>query len=356
MRGAPRREFLVTAGALAIGAAATAAAGRRLAGGDPSAEVRANTTVPRPTDGIAVPVSQAFDVDGLTPYITPNPDFYRIDTALTVPRVDPRSWRLGVDGLVERPFSLSFDDLLALDAVAEPVTLQCVSNEVGGDLVGNAVWQGVPLAMLLDRAGVRTEATQVVGRSVDGWTAAFPTELAGDGRTAMVAYAMNGELLPPRHGFPARLVVAGLYGYVSATKWLDRIELTRIEDVDGYWIPRGWSRDGPIKTASRIDVPRRGAVVPAGPTPLAGVAWAPTRGVGAVEAQVDDGPWQPCDLGAAASDETWVQWHLRWDATPGRHILRVRATDGRGEVQTDEISDPAPDGATGLHTRRVEVT
>jgi DMSO/TMAO reductase YedYZ molybdopterin-dependent catalytic subunit len=354
--GAPRRDFLLTAGTLSVGAAVSAALGRRLRATDPGADVRANTVLPRPVDSTAVPSTQPFAEPGLTPYITPTADFYRIDTALTVPRVDPADWHLEVDGLVERPFSLTFDQLLALDAVAEPVTMQCVSNEVGGDLIGTAVWQGVPLAALLDRAGVRPDGTQVVGRSVDGWTAGFPTELAGDGRTAMVAYAMNGELLPPRHGFPARLLVAGLYGYVSATKWLDRIELTRLEDVDGYWISRGWSKDGPIKLASRIDVPRRGAAVGAGPTAIAGVAWAPTRGISAVEVQVDDGPWQRCALGDAASDETWVQWHLRWDAMPGRHVVRVRAVDGGGETQTDEVSDPAPDGATGLHARRVDVT
>jgi DMSO/TMAO reductase YedYZ molybdopterin-dependent catalytic subunit len=230
-----------------------------------------------------------------------------------------------------------------------------VSNEVGGDLVGNAVWQGVPLPVLLDRAGVQDDATQIVGHSVDGFTAGFPTELAGDGRTALVAYAMNGELLPPRHGFPARLVVAGLYGYVSATKWLSRIELARQEDVDGYWITRGWAKDGPIKLASRIDVPRNGADVVAGPTAIAGVAWAPTRGVGAVEVQVDDGEWQPAMLGTAASDETWVQWHLAWDAPPGRHRLRVRAVDGDGRRQIEADAPPAPDGATGLHTRTVTV-
>jgi DMSO/TMAO reductase YedYZ molybdopterin-dependent catalytic subunit len=298
---------------------------------------------------------QPFAEPGLSPFVTPTADFFRIDTALSIPRVDPSSWSLSIDGLVDRPFSLTFDELLALDAVEVPVTLQCVSNEVGGDLVGNAVWQGVPLALLLDRAGARPEGTQVVGRSVDGFTAGFPTELAGDGRTALVAYAMNGDLLPPRHGFPARLVVAGLYGYVSATKWLSEIELTRLEDVDGYWISRGWAKDGPIKIASRIDVPRSGASVAAGRVAVAGVAWAPVRGISAVEVQVDDGPWRPAMLGTAASDETWIQWHLAWDATPGRHVLRVRAVDGDGRRQIEDDAPPAPDGATGLHVRAVEV-
>jgi DMSO/TMAO reductase YedYZ molybdopterin-dependent catalytic subunit len=353
MGGAGRRAFLVAAGSVAAGAAATAAVGRRLGVRDPGAEVRATTVLPEPAGAVALPASEV-QVPGISPYVTPTGDFYRIDTALVVPRVDPGSWRLSVDGLVDRPLSIGFDELLAMESVSEPVTLQCVSNEVGGDLVGNAVWQGVPLASLLDRVGVRPEGRQVVGRSVDGWTAGFPTELVGDGRTALVAYAMNGELLPARHGFPARLVVSGLYGYVSATKWLEAIELTTL-DVDGYWVPRGWSKDGPIKTASRIDVPRGGARVPPGPTAVAGVAWAPGTGIDAVEVQVDDGPWLPCTLGDVASEHTWVQWHVRWDAEPGDHVLRVRATDASGAVQTAEVTDPPPDGATGHHTRRVRV-
>jgi hypothetical protein len=260
-----------------------------------------------------------------------------------------------VTGLVDRPFSITYDELLELDAVEETVTLQCVSNEVGGNLVDNAVWQGVPLAVLLDRAGVRGEATQVVGRSVDRWTAGFPTDIATDGRVALVAYAMNGEPLPIPHGYPARLVVAGLYGYVSATKWLREIELTTWDAFDGYWISRGWAKNGPIKTMSRIDVPGGGDRLPAGRTPIAGVAWAPARGVSAVDVRVDDGDWMPCRIGEVASENTWVQWLYEWDATPGDHMISVRATDGDGDVQTGDVTSPAPDGATGWHTRRVRV-
>lgn len=353
--GGTRRAFFGAAASLAVGAVATAAAARRLAAGDPAAEVRASTTLSRPVERVAVPASQPFDAPGLSPYITPTRDFYRIDTALVTPRIDPSSWRLELGGHVERPFEITFDELLALDSVEVPVTLSCVSNEVGGDLVGTAVWQGVPLTDLLERARPTAQGTQVVGRSVDGFTAGFPTELLGPDRTALVAYAMNGELLPARHGFPARLVVAGLYGYVSATKWLTEVELTRLEDFDGYWIPRGWSKDGPIKTASRIDVPRSGSDLASGRVAVAGVAWAPTRGIAAVEVQVDEGPWQRCELGAASSDETWVQWRLVWDAEPGEHRLTVRAVDGGGEPQEPESSPPAPDGATGLHSRRVTV-
>jgi DMSO/TMAO reductase YedYZ molybdopterin-dependent catalytic subunit len=355
MTATDRRVFLVAAASLTAGAAGTAALGRRLRGTDPSADFRATTDLPDPATSTPVDLGEPFTEPGLTPYITPNADFYRIDTALVIPRIDPGSWRLDVTGLVDRPFSLTLDELLALESVEVPVTLQCVSNYVGGDLVGNAVWQGVPLAALLDRAGVQSEGTQVIGRSVDGFTAGFPTELAGDGRPALVAYAMNGELLPPRHGFPARLVVSGLYGYVSATKWLSAIELTPWEDVDGYWIPRGWAKEAPIKTASRIDVPRGGSRLAPGPTAVAGVAWAPTRGISGVEVQVDDGPWEECELGEAANEHTWVQWRLVWDAPPGDHVLRVRAIDGDGDVQTSEVASPAPDGATGLHARRVGV-
>jgi DMSO/TMAO reductase YedYZ molybdopterin-dependent catalytic subunit len=355
MTATDRRVFLVAAASLAAGAASSAAVGRRLRGPDPSAEFRASTALPEAATQ-APPLVEPFTEAGLSPYITPNADFYRIDTALVVPRIDPAAWRLSVEGHVDEPFSIDLDELLAMESVEVPVTLQCVSNYVGGDLVGNAVWQGVPLGTLLDRAGVRPEGTQIIGRSVDGWTAGFPTELATDGRPALVAYAMNGELLPPTHGFPARLVVSGLYGYVSATKWLDAIQLTRWEDVDGYWIPRGWAKEAPIKTASRIDVPRNGgsALAP-GPTAVAGVAWAPTKGISAVEVQVDDGEWQACELGEAANEHTWVQWRLVWEATVGEHVLRVRAVDGDGEVQTPEVAPPAPDGATGLHARRVVV-
>jgi DMSO/TMAO reductase YedYZ molybdopterin-dependent catalytic subunit len=351
-----RRVFLVAAASLTAGAAGSAALGRRLRGADPSAEFRASTAVPEPDVASPSTLVQPFTETGLTPYITPNADFYRIDTALVVPRIDPDSYELEVTGLVDRPFTLTLDELLALESVEVPVTLQCVSNYVGGDLVGNAVWQGVPLTALLDRAGVQSDGTQIVGRSVDGFTAGFPTELASDGRPALVAYAMNGELLPPTHGFPARLVVSGLYGYVSATKWLRSIELHRWDDFDGYWIPRGWAKEAPIKTASRIDVPRRGTTLAPGPTAIAGVAWAPDRGISAVEVQVDDGSWQSCELGEAANEHTWVQWRLVWDATPGEHIVRVRAVDGDGEVQTDEVAPPAPDGATGLHARRLVVS
>lgn len=349
---ASRRRFI--AASAAVGGAATAAAvtGRRARG--VAAPDRAAITLPAPVVAASTSAPAAA-VDGISPFITPTERFYRIDTALGVPRVDLSSWRLSIAGMVDRPLSLSFDDLLALDSVEEIVTLQCVSNEVGGDLVGTARWQGVPLASLLERAGVHADASQVVGRSVDRWTAGFPTDVVREGRTALVAYAMNGEPLPARHGFPARLVVAGLYGYVSATKWLERIELTTWDGFDGYWIPRGWSKNGPIKTASRIDVPRAGAPVSPGPTTIAGVAWAPPRGIRGVQVQIDDGPWIEATVGGRSSGDAWVQWWLPWDAMPGTYVVRVRAIDGDGVAQSADVRPPDPDGATGLHSRRIVV-
>jgi DMSO/TMAO reductase YedYZ molybdopterin-dependent catalytic subunit len=355
VRRTPRRTFIVGAAALSAGAAASAALGRRLRSSEVVESARRTIRIPRPASVQAVPATQPFTVPALSPYVTPNADFYRIDTALFAPAVDVDSWRLAVSGMVDEPFSIAYDELLSLASEERAVTLQCVSNEIGGSLVGNAVWQGVPLDVLLDRAGVQQGATQIVGRSVDRWTAGFPTELARDGRVAMVAYAMNGQPLPVAHGFPARLIVAGLYGYVSATKWLSKIELTTWDGFDGYWIPRGWAKEGPIKTASRIDVPRSGLTVPTGRTAVAGVAWAPTRGIERVELQVDDEEWQACRLGDVASKNTWVQWLYEWDAKPGDHVLTVRATDGNGQTQTSEIQPPAPDGATGWHSRRVRV-
>ena len=352
-----RRRFLSLAAAVAAVAAGTAVVGRELSRGGRAAVTAARAALRLPPVAKPlppVPAGAALDIDGLTPFVTPNRDFYRIDTALEVPRVDPHTWRLKVTGLVDRPLELTLDDLMAMEQVESDITLMCVSNEVGGDLIGNARWQGVRLRDVLAMAGPFTAATQVVGRSVDGWDCGFPTAIAMDGRDALIALGMNGELLPLEHGFPARLVVPGLYGYVSATKWLAEIELTTRDDFDGYWIPRGWSKDAPVKTHSRIDVPRAGDL-PAGRTMIAGVAWAQHRGIDRVEVQVDDGPWQPARLADEATVECWRQWMLVWDATPGRHVLRVRATDRTGTTQPPERRDVMPDGATGYHFVRVSV-
>lgn len=354
-RLATRRRFLAATAGFAAAAAGFAAAGRALARGDVVAAVKA-IPLPRPSRRRAVPDNSNFRVRGASPYVTPTTDFYRIDTALSAPRVDAATWKLELSGLVDRPLSIGYEELLSMPAVEEPVTLQCVSNEVGGELVGNGVWQGVPLRTLLEEAGVQEQAEQVFSRSVDGWSAGFPLRVLDDDRPALVAYAMNGEKLPVAHGFPARLVVSGLYGYVSATKWLQTIELTTWEGADGYWVPRGWAKDAPVKLMSRIDVPRDGAAVPAGIVTLAGVAWRPAVGVSKVQVSIDDGHWRDCELGRVASEHTWVQWRYRWDARPGDHRVRVRAIDRNGDRQITAEAPPAPDGATGLHHIRVRVT
>ena len=347
----------------------SAAAGGTPPVGDPGERSTTTTTqAPPPTTQAPPPTAQAvappparnragyYDntVTGISPIVTPNSDFYRIDTALVVPSVDVNNWELSISGMVNNPYTMTFRELIDMGLVETPVTLSCVSNKVGGHLVDNAVWRGVPLADVLNRAGMKNGATQIVGRSVDNWNSGFPTEYAFDGRVALVAVAMNGEPLPREHGFPVRLVIAGLYGYVSATKWLEEIRLTTWEGFDSYWVPRGWAKRGPIKTQSRIDVPRRGASVRAGRVAVAGVAWAPTRSIERVEVQIDDGPWVSAELSNNMSVNSWRQWVYAWDATPGKHRVRCRATDGTGSTQTSEQRPPAPDGATGWHT--IEVT
>ena len=353
--GMARRRFLRLAGTGLVGALLAAWSGRSLRTRTVAAAGRAELQVPQ-ASATAPPLAAATDlqVPNAPPFVTPNHSFYRIDTALSVPRVDVETWRLRVTGLVDRPAEWTFEELVELGLEEHWTTLCCVSNEVGGQLIGNALWSGVPLGKLLTEVGVQLPATQIVGRSVDGWTAGFPTEAAFDGRAAMVAVAMNGEPLPVEHGFPARLVVPGLYGYVSATKWLAEIEMTTWEGFDGYWVPRGWSKRGPIKTQSRIDVPKPGSIS-RGPQAVAGVAWAQGRGIERVEVQVDDGAWMQARLAEVPNVDTWRQWVFEWDATPGSHVLQVRSTDSTGETQTDERQPVMPDGATGYHRVLVQV-
>lgn len=347
-----RRSFLVGATAVTGLAAASAAFGRRLVARVSMAAGRAEVILPAAIEVVeAVPTgAQAL---GAVPFITPNEEFYRIDTALTVPHVALTDWSLKITGLVDRELELTYDDLLGLDLVERHVTLSCVSNRIGGGLVGNAKWLGIPIAQLLDLAGVQDGATQIVARSVDNFAVGFPTDAVYDGREALLAIGMNDEPLPFDHGFPARFVVAGLYGYVSATKWLSEIELTTWEDFDGYWIPRGWSKEGPIKTQSRIDVPSSN--VDPGENTIAGVAWAPNIGIEKVEVRVDGGAWQEATLAESVGDDSWRQWYLDWNAESGAHMLEVRATDKSGYTQTEEITPVAPDGATGYHTVRARV-
>lgn len=344
-----RRRFLFATGATAVGALAIGASGHALATRSDVADQRRALRLPRARRALEpVAAAAAAGVTGVSPFVTPNADFYRIDTALTVPRVSIDSWDLRITGMVAQPLRLSYDELVSREIVEADITLTCVSNEVGGKLIGNARWLGIRLDDLLDEAGVDSGADQIVGRSVDGYTCGFPVA-ALDGRSALVAIGMNGEPLPLEHGYPARLIVPGLYGYVSATKWLTELELTRFDDFDQYWVKRGWVDDAPIKVQSRIDTPKGLSKLAAGTVAIGGVAWAQTRGIELVEVQIDDGDWTPARLAAEQTIDTWRQWSLAWDATAGRHTIRVRATEAGGAIQTDERSEPFPSGATGQH-------
>ena len=318
------------------------------------AETTTTTAGPQVEGFGPLPAGHALDVPEISPIITPNEQFYLIDTALSPPQVNLEQWTLKVTGLVEKPYEIGFNQLLTRPLVERYITLSCVSNQVGGSLVGHAKWLGVPLSLILDEAGLLPEAEQIVGRSVDGFTVGFPSSIPYDGRDALVAVGMNDEPLPIEHGFPVRLVVAGLYGYVSATKWLSELELTTWDGFDAYWVPRGWAKEAPVKTQSRIDTPREGRIA-AGPRSIAGVAWAPDRGVDKVEVRIDDGPWIEAELSTEISDNSWRQWKVDWNPQPGRYKLRVRATDGEGITQTELRLPPAPDGATGWHTIDVTV-
>ncbi len=352
--GWDRRRFLFTSGAAGVAAVAAAGVARSLESGrvDDLRDATRASLPPTGSSSVLDDVPAGATLSPVTPFITPADDFYRIDTALSFPRADRAKWAVEIKGMVDTPLRLTYDDLLALPQVERIITLCCVSNEVGDEYVGNAVWRGVMLKEILDQAGIRAGVEQVFSTSLDGWTCGFPIELATDGRDAMVALGMNGAALPLEHGWPARLVVPGVYGYVSATKWLSSIELTTW-DQQGYWVPRGWSRLGPIKTQSRIDVPRSGSTVAAGPQKIAGIAFAQHTGIAKVEVRVDEGEWQEARLGTDVTDDAWRQWVLDWQAPKGEHTIAVRATDKSGYTQTAERAPVAPDGATGHHTIRV---
>ncbi|HEX5331724.1 MAG TPA: molybdopterin-dependent oxidoreductase [Cellulomonas sp.] len=359
-RYADRRTFLRATGLVALGGALAVVGGRALGAGHRTVvAARAALHLPGAARPAALPAGVDASLDGtpvagVDPWVTPNPDFYRIDTALSVPDLDPSTWSLRVHGLVEHEVMLTFADLLAADLVEAWVTLACVSNEVGGNLVGNAKWLGLPVREVLARAVPLPDADMVLSRSADGFTASTPIEVLTDARDALLAVGMNGAPLPVEHGFPVRMVVPGLYGYVSATKWVVDLEVTRFADATAYWTDRGWSDHGPVKTESRIEVPRSGPSVKAGRVVVAGTAWAQHRGIVGVEVRVDDGPWQAATLAADGGIDSWRQWALAWDATPGDHTLQCRAIDPDGP-QTDEVADVIPDGATGLHTIPVHV-
>ncbi|WP_067546180.1 molybdopterin-dependent oxidoreductase [Nocardia crassostreae] len=362
-RGAPvaeepsRRRFLTLAagaGALALGAAT---AGRLLAERLRNiAADRARFLLPAPVSPApAVAPGFSLPVDGITSFVTSNERFYRVDTALQLPTVTSADWRLRVHGMVDRTVEFDMDRLRSRAAVERLVTIACVSNEVGGELAGNARWLGYPLRDLLAEAGPHSDADMLLSRSADGFTAGAPLSAVFDGRDALLAIGMNGAPLPLDHGYPARLIVPGLYGYVSATKWVVDLEITRFDRATAYWTERGWADRAPIETASRIDVPAAFATIAAGPVTVAGVAWAQRRGIAAVEVRVDEQPWQPATLAAEYSIDAWRQWTFRWNATPGTHTLTVRSMDGTGQLQTDVRTPPFPDGSTGWHTRVVTV-
>jgi DMSO/TMAO reductase YedYZ molybdopterin-dependent catalytic subunit len=345
-----RRRFLAAAGLTTLGAVVVGAGARKVDTRSSATASRRRVSLPTPKSKLSpAPQTITADVAGIAPFFTPNSDFYRIDTAITVPQVSADSWSLKVGGMVKRPMTLRYADLLDREIVEADITLTCVSNEVGGRLMGTARWLGIRLDTLLKEVGVSADADQIVGRSVDGYTCGFPVS-ALDGRDALIAIGMNGEPLPLAHGFPARLIVPGLYGYVSATKWLTEIELTRFDRFDQYWVKRGWVDNAPIKVQSRIDTPHGLAKVDAGTVAVGGVAWAQTRGISAVEVRIDEGEWQPATLAAELNDVTWRQWSFAWNAMPGRHAVAVRATEKNGPIQTDQRSEPFPSGATGQHS------
>ncbi|RKE64579.1 molybdopterin-dependent oxidoreductase [Microbacterium sp. AG238] len=355
-RGLGRRSFLVATGGVGLAAVIVGVGARLLNATSASVDaLRRELRIPEPRSTVTIPDGAELDVEGISPLITPNADFYRVDTALTVPSVDPTTWRLVIDGMVDQRVELSFDDLVGMGLDEYAVTLTCVSNEVGGGLVGNAIWQGIPIRDILRMAGPQSGADMVLSKSVDGYTASTPLEaLTDDSRDAIFAVAMNGEPLPLEHGFPVRMVVPGLYGYVSATKWVTELKVTTFEADEAYWTPRGYAAEAPIKFSSRIDTPRTGTPVAAGTVAIAGMAWAQTVGIDRVEVRIDDGDWQAATISTPINADTWVQWMLEWQAEAGTHYVEVRAVNKNGDTQVEERAPIAPDGSSGW--QRVLVT
>ncbi len=352
--GSSRRGVLIAAGVVALAATVMAGAGQLIRNLRARPE---DVTLPTPDDPAgAFPDGLDGQVDGISPLRVPNKDFYRVDTRLDTPVVDLESWTLTIDGDVDREVTLTFDDLLEMEIIERDITLTCVSNSVGGEFVGGARWLGVRLTDVLELAGVGTTADQMLSTDFDGMTISTPLDLATDGRDAMIAIGMNGEALPRAHGFPARLVIPGLYGFISATKWVTHLTLTTYADRTAYWTDRGWATDAPIKISTRIDTPNALDRLPAGEVVIGGVAWAQQRGgVDKVQVQVDGGGWRDAELGPAVSNDYWRQWFFRWDAEPGSHAIAARAISGDGTTQTDVRAQPFPDGASGVQSLMVTV-
>ncbi|MDF2667274.1 MAG: sulfite oxidase [Microbacterium sp.] len=356
--GVDRRGFFLVSG-IAAATAIVVGVGARVVNVATASVAAARDALRIPTarTTVTVPAGADLGVPGITPVITPNADFYRVDTALTVPNVDPTTWRLSIEGMVDTPIELSFDDLVGMGLDEYGVTLTCVSNEVGGNLVGNAIWTGVPIRDVLRKAGPQSGADMVLSESVDGYTASTPlASLVDDDLDAIFAVAMNGEPLPFEHGFPVRMVVPGLYGYVSATKWVTKLTVTRFDEAEAYWTPRGYAAEAPIKMSSRVDTPKIGTPVSAGAVVIAGMAWAQPIGVQAVEVSIDDGDWQQATLSTPINDQSWVQWKLDWNADAGAHYIVVRARDKAGNLQIQEQAAIAPNGSSGWQRTLVTVS
>ncbi|MGA8851780.1 MAG: molybdopterin-dependent oxidoreductase [Aeromicrobium sp.] len=352
-----RRGFLRMVAFVAIGIAVAGGGSQLLAARHRRRRdvERARAAIDLPARSVTIPAGADLGVAGIAPWNTSNRDFYRIDTALSPPLIDPAEWTLRIHGMVDTELTLTYQDVIDRGLTDAWVTLCCVSNPIGGDLIGNTVWGGASIKDILDDVGVQSGADALLSTSDDGWTCGTPLAALIDGRDALLAVTMNGEPLPIAHGFPVRQVVPGLYGYVSATKWVIDWEITRFSDFEAYWTQRGWGERGPIKTGSRVDLPRSGAELTPGPTTIGGVAWRQHVGITGVEVRIDDGPWEAAEISSVPTADTWVQWTLDWTATPGQHAVVVRATDGEGVVQTADIADVLPDGATGHHVISVGV-
>jgi DMSO/TMAO reductase YedYZ molybdopterin-dependent catalytic subunit len=345
-----RRGFLIGAGVIAVLAGAIGVVGRIAGSGRRRVEEARRLLRLAGVSTPAVPADTKVGVDGVTSWMTPADEFYLIDTAVIVPAIEPKDWTLRIHGMVENEVELSYDELVAREITESWVTLNCVSNEVGGDLIGNAWWSGVRLADILAQVGLDPEADAVLQTSDDGWTCGTPLSALTDDRNAMLAVAMNGKPLPIEHGFPVRTLVPGLYGYVSACKWVVDMEVTRFDRISAFWTEKGWGEMGPVKMSSRIDVPRSGDEVPGGEVTFAGMAWSQHTGIDGVEVAVDGGSWEAAELAGVPNDDTWVQWKAVLDVEPGDHMVKVRATDKNGVVQTGAEADVLPDGATGWHS------
>jgi DMSO/TMAO reductase YedYZ molybdopterin-dependent catalytic subunit len=355
--GPARRSFLAAGAATAGIAAGAGLAGRLLAERSSVASAQRSLRIPKPAVTTqALPPGVNLDIPGISPFVTSNTSFYRVDTALVLPQVDPSSWQLRIHGMVNREITLTFDELLKRPLIEDYVTLCCVSNPVDGPYIGNAKWLGASLASVLREAGIKAGADQLMCTSADGFTSGTPVQTVMDGRDALLAVAMNGQPLPIAHGFPARMVVPGLYGYVSATKWVTDINVTTFAGNYAFWAQRGWSQQAPIKTECRIDVPNGLNNVGGGTTAVAGVAWAQHKGIEAVQVRVDQGPWNEARLGAVPGIDSWRQWVWEWDATAGRHVLEARATDKTGYTQTSAQAQPEPNGASGYPSVQVTVS